>query len=319
MRRFLVRRLAFVILAFFGATIFVFGLSRMAKDPRELFIPDTGYGINQQQWEELGRQLGFDKPVVVQYFLWIGRMLKGDFGTSLGQRKPVIDILKGKWGATLQLALGGWLFAVLVGVPLGVLAAVKRGTIVDLLGRGFALFGQALPGFWTGIMFILLFAVVLHWLPAGTRGTWRGFPLVWTNIKYYVLPSIVLGWPAAAGIMRLTRSSMLEVLDAEYIKFARAKGVSTWKVIWKHALRNSLIVPLTSTLFLMAGYLNGALVVETVFSWPGIGWIALNRAVYDNDFPLLLGSVFFFVSIFLFFSFIADVLYAYIDPRIRYQ
>ena len=142
------------------------------------------------------------------------------------------------------------------------------------------LFGQALPQFWTGIMAIFLFAVLLQWLPAGTRGDDSGF-----NVKYYILPSIVLGWPAAAGIMRLTRSAMLEVLDSEFVKLARAKGLGRFQVIWKHALKNALIPPLTSALLLMAGYLNGALVVETVFSWPGIGRIALNRAVKGRSSP----------------------------------
>jgi peptide/nickel transport system permease protein len=180
-------------------------------------------------------------------------------------------------------------------------------------------FGQALPVFYTAIMAILIFNVYLGWLPVGTRGEYRGFPLAWDNVKYYILPSIVLGWPAAAGIMRLTRSAMLDILNSEFVKFARAKGLSERKVIWKHALKNSLIPPLTSAVVLMAGYLNGALVVETVFSLPGIGWLALSRAVYDNDFPLLTGTVIIFVGIYLFFSLLADILYAFIDPRIKYQ
>jgi peptide/nickel transport system permease protein len=257
--------------------------------------------------------------VVVQYLSWLGKALTGDFGESFGQQRPVRMVIGGKIGATLRLALGAWLFAIGVGVPMGVLAAVRRATVWDYLGRGFALFGQALPVFWTGIMSILIFSVMLDWLPAGTRGDYRGFPLAWENVKYHILPSLVLGWPAAAGIMRLTRSAMLEVLDSEYVKFARAKGVSEFTVIWKHALKNSLIPPLTAAMLLLAGYLNGAVITETIFSWPGIGWLALKRAVYDNDFPLLLGCVFVFVGIYLFFSFLADILYAFVDPRIRYQ
>jgi peptide/nickel transport system permease protein len=222
-------------------------------------------------------------------------------------------------GATLTLAMGAWIFAIAVGVPVGVLAAVKRGSLWDYFGRGFALFGQALPQFWTAVMAILIFAVYLNWLPPGTRGEHDGFPLAWGNIKYYIMPSIVLGWPAAAGIMRLTRSSMLDILDSEFIKLARAKGVSNRSIIWKHGLRNSIIPPLTSALVLLAGWLNGALVVESIFGWPGLGWVALNRAVYQNDWPLLVGTVLVFMGIFLFFAFLADILYAYIDPRIRYQ
>ena len=319
MRRFLIRRFLFIILSLMGATVFMFSLSRMSTDPRELFVPDSGYGMTEEQWIELGNRMGFDKPVVVQYFLWVGRLLRGDMGESLSMQIPVRSVLAGKLGATLQLALGGWIFAILMGVPLGVLAATKRATVWDYLGRGFALFGQALPAFWTGIMTILLFAVILGWLPAGTRGSTEGFPFAWSKLKFYILPCVVLGWPAAAGIMRLTRSAMLEVLDSEFVRLTRAKGVSGRVVIWKHALRNSLIPPLTSALLLLAGFLNGALVVETVFGWPGIGWIALNRAVYDNDFPLLLGAVFIYIVMFLFFALLADVLYAFIDPRIRYE
>ena len=314
MQRFLVRRALFIVISLFGATIVIFSMTRLAHDPRELFVPDTGYGMSEEQWEALGDRMGFNKPIPVQYLLWVGKLLRGDFGTSIHQELEVRDIIASKMGATIQLAVGGWVFAILVGVPLGVAAATSRGTVWDYLSRGFALFGQALPQFWTGIMAILIFAVLLQWLPAGTRGDDSGF-----HVKYYILPSIVLGWPAAAGIMRLTRSAMLEVLDSEFVKLARAKGLGRFQVIWKHALKNALIPPLTSALLLMAGYLNGALVVETVFSWPGIGWIALNKAVYDNDFPLLQGTVFVFILFYLFFAVIADILYAMIDPRIRYS
>ena len=314
MQRFLIRRALFIVISLFGATIVIFSMTRLAHDPRELFVPDTGYGMSEEQWEALGDRMGFNKPIPVQYLLWVGKLLRGDFGTSIHQELEVRDIIASKMGATIQLAVGGWVFAILVGVPLGVAAATSRGTVWDYLSRGFALFGQALPQFWTGIMAILIFAVLLQWLPAGTRGDGSGF-----NVKYYILPSIVLGWPAAAGIMRLTRSAMLEVLDSEFVKLARAKGFGRFQVIWKHALKNALIPPLTSALLLMAGYLNGALVVETVFSWPGIGWIALNKAVYDNDFPLLQGTVFVFILFYLFFAVVADILYAMIDPRIRYS
>ena len=314
MQRFLIRRALFIVISLFGATIVIFSMTRLAHDPRELFVPDTGYGMSEEQWEALGDRMGFNKPIPVQYLLWVGKLLRGDFGTSIHQELEVRDIIASKMGATIQLAVGGWVFAILVGVPLGVAAATSRGTVWDYLSRGFALFGQALPQFWTGIMAILIFAVLLQWLPAGTRGDGSGF-----NVKYYILPSIVLGWPAAAGIMRLTRSAMLEVLDSEFVKLVRAKGLGRFQVIWKHALKNALIPPLTSALLLMAGYLNGALVVETVFSWPGIGWIALNKAVYDNDFPLLQGTVFVFILFYLFFAVVADILYAMIDPRIRYS
>ena len=313
MQRFLIRRAISIAISLVGASIVIFSMTRLAHDPRELFVPDTGYGMSEEQWEALGDRMGFNKPIPIQYLTWFGNLLRGEFGKSIHQELQVRDIIFSKMGATIQLAVGGWFFAIMIGVPLGVAAASTRGTIWDYLSRGFALFGQALPQFWTGIMAILIFAVLLQWLPAGTRGDEHGF-----DIRYYILPCIVLGWPAAAGIMRLTRSAMLEVLDSEFVKLARAKGVGGFQVIWKHALKNALIPPLTSALLLMAGYLNGALVVETVFSWPGIGWLALNRAVYDNDFPLLQGTVFTFILFYLFFALVADILYAVIDPRIRY-
>ena len=299
-----------MIISVIGATVVIFTLTRVAQDPRELFVSDSGYGISPEAWEELGNKLGFDKPVVVQYFLWLGRMLKGDFGESLSMQQPVATIIAGKIGATVQLAVGGWIFAILVGVPIGILAAVRTGTVLDHIGRGFALAGQALPAFFVGIPLILVFAVKFEWFLVAGRP--QEF-----DIKFYFLPCVTLGWAPAAGIVRLTRSAMLDILDSEFAKLARAKGVSNMAIIWRHALRNAVIPPLTSALVLMAGFLNGALVAESIFGWPGIGWIALFRAVYDNDMPLLQATVFIFIGIYLVFALIADIAYALIDPRIR--
>jgi peptide/nickel transport system permease protein len=299
MYRFLLRRLGFAAISIIGATVVIFGLSQLAHDPRTLFVSDLGGYIPEEQWEALTKKLGYDKPVIVQYFTWLGRMLKGDLGESFGQQRAVRSVMAGKIGATMQLGMGAWIFAIMVGVPMGVLAAVRRASIFDYIGRAFALFGQATPVFWIGVMAILIFSVMLGWFPSGTRGSYRGFPFVWENLKYYILPCIVLGWYNAAVLMRLTRSAMLEILDSEYIKFARSKGVREVKIVWKHALKNSLIPPLTAAMLIMATFIQGAVVTETVFSWPGIGWLALQRAVYDNDFPLLMGCVMFFVLIYL--------------------
>jgi peptide/nickel transport system permease protein len=313
MRSFIIRRFLFALLSIIGATVFIFSLTRMAHDPRTLFVPEQGYGdTNRVLWEKLGREWGFDKPAIVQYFTWLGRVIRGDLGRSLFSPREVRTLLGGKLGATLQLAFGAWIFAVGVGLPVGVLAAVKRGTTWDLTARTFALFGLAMPAFWTGIMFILVFAVYLNWLPPGGRG--EGL-----NIKNYILPCVALGWPSAAGLMRLTRSSMLEVLDSEFVKLARAKGVAGSSVIWKHAFRNSMLAPFTAMVFLLAAFLNGAIVIETVFAWPGVGWMASQQAVLQNDFPLMQGAVLIFVSIYVVFAFTADIVYAYLDPRIRYQ
>ena len=312
MRRFLLRRLFFAIISFFGATGLMFGLSLMAHDPRELLIPDQGYGITEDQWLALEVAYGLDAPPPVRYLRWIGGVLRGDFGKAISKPQRVRELLFGKIGATMQIALGGWMFAMAVGLPVGVLAAVKRGEIIDIFARFFALGGLAIPNFWVGIMLILLFSVSLQWLPSGTRP-------VDFDFKYYIMPSITLGWPAAAGLMRLTRSSMLEILDSEYVVLARAKGVSNNWVIWKHAFRNSLVVPLTSIVFLLAGLMNGAIIVETVFGWPGIGLMASSEAVLANDLPIMMGAVVMFVTFYLIAALVADLLYAVIDPRIRYN
>ena len=321
MARFLARRGLSIIISIIGATVVIFVLSRLGPDPTILYIGDAQVELSEAQILEIKRHMGLDRPLPMQYLVWVWNLLQFDMGESLGSLRPVSEIIREHITMTLKIAAGAWLFAILVGLGVGILAAVKRATVWDYTGRVFALFGQATPQFWTGVMAILIFAVWLRWFPPG----WSGgpdpgtFPLSWGNIKYYVLPCIVLGWPASAGIMRLTRSAMLEILDSEYIKLARAKGVGPWTIIFKHGLRNAVIPPLTSAFVLLADYLNGALVVEIIFSMPGIGIVALNRAVYDNDWPLLAGTVFCFIGIYVFFAFLADIAYALIDPRIRYE
>ena len=310
MANFLARRFFSSIISVIGATMAIFILIQFHSDPRELFVPDSGWGITQEQWDRLGERLGLNEPLWKQYVTWIGRTLRGDLGISLARDRPVTDLIKGKIGATVQLAVGGWIFAVLLGIPLGVLAAVKRGTFWDYFGRSVAIVGQAAPPFVTALVAIWIFAVVLGWFPAGGRSP--DF-----NWKEYVLPCVALGWGAAASLMRLTRSSMLEVLDSEYIKLARAKGVSERSVIWKHALRNAIIQPLTIATLLLAGFMDGAVLVEVIFAWPGVGRVAVE-AVNSNDFMLITGTVFIFTALYLFMSLVADLLYTVVDPRIRY-
>ncbi len=326
MFRFLAGRVFTSLVSVFGATLAIFILVHVnPKDPREIFVPQSGYGLTQESWNRLGDRLGFDKPAPIQYIEWLGRVFRLDFGVSLGLQIDVWDIIKGRLGATVQLGVGGWLIAVLMGIPTGVIAAVWRGGFFDYLARFVALVGQAAPAFVTGIVMIWIFSVTLNGItddnpfsflrifamPAGGR---TPDELRW---KEYVLPCLALGWGSAAGLMRLTRSSMLEILDSEFVKMARAKGVGNTTVIFKHALRNALIAPITSMLLLFAGFLNGALVVEIVFSWPGIGQVALQDAVQNNDFPLLLGTVIVFLMYFLVFATVADILYTVIDPRVR--
>ena len=255
--------------------------------------------------------------LVIQYAVWMGKgIFQGDFGDSLKTGQPVMKMVLGFAPASLQLGLSATLFVLITGIPLGMLSAVKRGTIWDVIGRTFAVFGQALPPFWLGIMLILIFSVNLDWLPSGTRGyDATGFL---DRLTYFIIPAVTLGWLASAGLMRLVRSSMLEVLDSEFVKLARAKGVGSNTVIWKHAFKNALIPPLTFSALILVGFIGGTVVTETVFAWPGLGRM-IYTAVINNDFPLMTGSVLVFTVAYVIAVFIIDLLYATIDPRIRYS
>ncbi len=306
MRRLIVRRLAASALVLLGLTTTVFALSHATGDPRYLYIsPYKKY--TPGEWEAQGKELGLDKPLVVQYGLWLANALRGDFGDSVKTKQNSLDAIREKLPATLQLSGIAIAFSIIVGVPLGVLSAVNRGTVWDYLGRSFALLGQSVPTFWIALVLIWVFSVELGLLPTSRKGDWQ----------HFVLPVAVLGWFPAAGLLRLTRSSMLEVLDSEYMKLAKAKGVSSWSVIWRHGFRNAIIAPLTYAIVMLASFLTGTVVVETVFAWPGIGRLAVTAAL-DTDFPLITGLALVFGAIFLLCSFAADVLYGILDPRIRY-
>jgi len=310
MYKFLLRRLVFSIFTLIGATIIVFTLSRVVGDPRLLYAQEGGYGMTQEQYDHMGETLGLNHPLIVQYFLWVADVVQGDLGQSLLARNDVTDLIKQKAPNTLRLGLVSWVLATVIGIPLGVMSAVKRGSLWDYIGRTFALFGQALPVFWIGIMAILLFSVKLDWLPAGQRG--EGFG----QIKHFVLPSMTLALAAAASYLRLTRSAMLEILDSEYVKLARAKGVGTQMVIWKHAFKNALIPPLTLSALLLVGFITGTVVVETVFTWPGLGRLAVTSTT-QNDFPVMTGVVLMFALMYVVINLLTDLTYALVDPRIR--
>ncbi len=305
MARFLIRRAVLGLFVMWFATIVVFSLSRAAGDPRYLFVSEYS---TREQWDEWGVRFGLDRPYPMQYLIWLGSAVKGNFGESIYFNDEPKKIIGGRWLATAQLAVGAYTFALVVGVPLGVWSAISRGTGLDLLARSIALVGQAMPGFWLGIMLILLFSVQLNLLPTSGFGGW----------KHHVLPSITLGWFPAAGILRLVRSSMLDTLDSEYVKFARAKGVSGRKIIWKHGFRNAVIVPLTYAGILLAAFITGAVVTETVFFWPGLGRLSV-QAVFNTDFPMLSALVLLFTATFLVVNLAIDLLYLVIDPRIRIQ
>jgi len=315
MRKFIIRRFFLALLTLLAATVVVFTISRLAGDPKLIYALPDGYGMSQERLDALDEKLGLNKPLIVQYLLWIGRALKGDFGNTLFTDRPVMDVLLERVPATIQLGIVAWIFGTVVGVPFGIISAVRRGSVVDYIARTFALVGQAAPPFWIGLMAIFLFSVTLGWLPTATKGPPDAS--LWLQAKHFVLPSVILGWGAAAGYLRLTRSAMLDVLESEYVVLARAKGVSERRVIWKHALGNALISPLTYSSLVMAGFLNGAVIAESVFAWPGIGRLA-TEAVFENDFPTMTGTVLTFAALFAITSFVSDILYVVVDPRIRY-
>lgn len=312
MRKFIVRRTIFAVLTVIVATFLILAMSRLAGDPILLYAKPGGYGFTPEQEAALRAKIGIDRAVPVQYIIWLGNALQGDLGKTILDEKPVSRVITQRIPATVQLSLIAWFGATVIGVSLGVVSAVKRGTVWDYFGRGFALFGQALPAFWLGLVLILIFAIQLGWLPFGFRGDG-----VW-DVKHWILPAITLGWGATAAYLRLTRSSMLEILDSEFIKLARAKGVNYRTVVWKHALRNALIQPLTASTLILTGFLTGSIVVEQIFVWPGMGLMAI-QAVNNNDFPILQGVTLLFTLMYVFFIFITDLLYAVIDPRIRYD
>ncbi|MCE2456392.1 MAG: ABC transporter permease [Dehalococcoidia bacterium] len=307
MRRLILRKFAAIVVVLFGLTILVFSLSHATGDPRYLYM--TQYTrTTSEAWEAQGKAMGLDKPLVVQYIIWVAKAVRGDFGTSVYYQRNSLDMILESLPATLQLSGISFMTAMVLGIPLGVLSAVKRSTAWDYAGRSFALLGQSVPPFWIAIVLVIIFSVQLDWLPTSRRGDWQ----------HYVLPVATLGWLPAAGLLRLTRSSMLEVLDSEFVKLARAKGVSFGTIVWKHAFRNALIAPVTYAMILLAGFMTGTVVVETVFAWPGIGRLAVNAAL-NTDFPLVTGLALVFGMMFLAASLVADVLYGVLDPRIRYE
>ena len=305
MQRFLVRRIFIMLVTLWVVSMIIFAMARASGDPRGVLLSDYA---GQEEWDELGRVLGLDKPVVVQYLIFIRDAFRGDFGNSTRDNQPVLDLIIERIPATLQLGAAAFGFSFLVGVPLGVLSAVRRASYLDWVARMVALLGQSAPPFWLGIMLIFLFAVRLEWLPTFGR----------SEPSSIVLPALTLGSFFVAANVRLVRSAMLDVLDSEYIKLARAKGVPSRDVIWKHALRNAVIPLLTFAGVTLGILITGSLVTETVFAWPGLGRLAVE-SVNNIDYPLLQGVVITFTLLYSVASLLVDIAYAYIDPRIRYS
>ena len=253
------------------------------------------------------RHLGLDRPMPVQYALYVKNIFLGDFGNSVLTRRPVVEHIWERLPATLELGVMGMVLSVLIGVPLGMYSAVRRGGVVDSGARVFAVLGQSLPTFWLGLMLILFFAVVLGVLPAGGRG----------GLLHLILPAFTLGYFTSAAIMRLTRSSMLEVLGSDYIKFARLKGLHEQVVLWKHGLKNALLPVVTFAVMLFVQFLGGAVVTETVFAWPGLGRLILE-SITTRDYPIVQAGVLVLSALYLTANLMVDLLYSYLNPRIRH-
>ena len=313
MAKVILRRIVLGFIALFVAMLILFSLSRATGDPRYIFIGPEGIGIDPEVWDLMGEKLHLDKPVPVQFAYWVSDMVRGDFGESIALQRPVLQVIKSRLPNTIKLAVAAWILGTVIGVPLGVFSATNRGKGLDYLFRGFALLGQSLPIFWVGIVLIFFFAAQLQWLPAGTKGD-AGF----ISFKHLLLPAVTLAWYPAASYLRITRTAMLEVLDSEYVKLARAKGVGMYTVWWKHAFRNAIIPPLTLSVFVLFGLVNGTVIVETVFAWPGIGRLAIE-ALWATDFPLLAGITVVFGALYLLMILMLDLVYAFLDPRIKYS
>jgi peptide/nickel transport system permease protein len=284
-------------------TAVVFFVGRLTGNPVDLVLPEEA---TEEERQAMIETLGLDGPLHEQFLIFAGDALRGDLGTSIRYRQPAAEIFFDRLPNTLALVPAAMLLAIVMAVPLGILSALYRGRFVDRLSGAIAVLGIATPNFWLGILLIYLFSVQLGWLPSGRMG----------GPAHYVLPTITLGTFLVAGFMRLIRSSMLEVLDSEFVKLARIKGLAEPVVVWKHCLRNALIPVLSLWGVFMGGLVTGAIVTETVFAWPGIVRLTYEAVIF-RDFPLLQAVIIMDAILILAINLVVDILYAYVDPRIR--
>jgi peptide/nickel transport system permease protein len=305
MQRYLLSRLAQAVVSVLAVSIVIFVIVRLTGDPMQVLMPPEA---TQADIAVARAAYGFDKPVPEQYWVFLSHAVQGDFGNSLRFRRPALDLVRERYPNSVLLGGIALLFALSVALPVGVYSAVHRGTGLDYFSRGIAAFGQAVPPFWLGLVLILVFGVVFRVLPTSGIGT----------PAHLVLPAFTLGWFAVAGLTRLTRSAMLDVLGAEFIKLARLKGLPERQVIWKHAFKNAALPVLTFAALLFVAVLNGAIIVETVFNWPGIGLLVIE-AVFNRDYPVVQTVVLILSGMYICANLAVDVLYAYLNPKIRYS
>ncbi len=310
MSRYLIRRVISLLPVLLGISLITFSLMALVPgDPAEILAE---YGKEAEPTAEdieaIREELGLNLPLLLRYLKWLGRVAQGDLGRSLRSGQPVWREIATRLPATLELAISGMLVGLLVALPAGILAAVRRGSLWDQSGRALALLGASVPSFWLGAMLIILFAVRLGWLPAMGRG----------GIRHLILPACTLGLGGAAILMRLIRASLLEVLEQDYICTARAKGLQEHIVLLRHALKPSLI-PVVTVLGLQFGHmLGGAVIIETIFAWPGLGMFIIE-SILGRDFPVIQGFALFISVVFVLTNFAVDILYRWLDPRIRYE
>lgn len=305
MKRYILRRLAYSLLSLFLLSVIIFLFVRVTGDPAVLLVEP---GASKDDLDMIRQQFGLEQPLMVQYGYFIASLFRGDFGQSFYYRMPVLELYMTRLPHSLLLAAAAMVFSLLIGIPTGIIAAMRVNSWWDSAGKIFALLGLSMPSFWVGLIMILFFSVYLGWLPSSGSGT----PL------HLVMPAIALGWVFAAAHMRLTRSSMLEVLGSEYVKLARLKGLPETLVIAKHAFKNALIPVLTLAGINLILMVNVAVVVETVFAWPGVGRL-LYEGISFRDFPVVQATVLIGGAMIVIVNLLVDILYAVIDPRIRYE
>ena len=304
MGNFLLRRLLLLIPVLWGVATLVFLLLHFIPgDPIDLMLGDSALGADR---ETLRDQLGLNDPLIIQYIRYFGDLLQGDWGTSLFSKKPVFEEIMERVPATMELMFGAMVVTIGVAMPLGLIAAVNKGSWIDQGSMIFSLLGVSIPNFWLGPMLILVFSIYLDLLPVNERG----------GLEHLILPSLTLGTSLASILARITRSSVVETLQAEYIRTARSKGISELRILFRHALRNALI-PIVTVIGLQVGVLlSGAIITEAIFDWPGLGNLLIS-AINSRNYPLVQGCVLFIAGSYVIVNLVIDLLYAYLDPRIR--
>ena len=314
MINYILRRLLQTIPVLLLSSIFVFGIVRLIPGDPALVI--AGPDALPEQVEAIRVRLGLDQPIWVQYLLWLGRVVRGDLGVSILNNFPVAELIWLKLGATLQLTLGATIVALGIAFPLGILSALNRGGWIDRFASIFVALTYAIPTFWLGILLVLLFALQLRWLPPSGNVAFGDKP--WLALKLLILPSVTLGLYTAAVLTRFLKSSLLEIMNQDFIRTARAKGLAQRGVVARHMLKNALI-PFITVFGLQIGvFLGGSVVTESIFDWPGMGRMMLH-AIQTRDYPVLQGGILFIVVGFIVVNLITDLTYAFFDPRIRYQ